>query len=484
MDDEVPKRRFYLVNHEDDIPTTATGVLIPRQVKSVWHPSFKRGTGFLLSSLFVLILIVMVGTFSMPPLGSKQSANVYSTLPTAPATELLIGVNNELGKVEEVEEWRNNLIAQEKNFIELDIEAKQVRFFNKGVLAISQEINSIPEKSSPFHTPPGLYQVTNKTEEFYSDLEQIYLPYRLTFDSNFLLHGEPKLEGGEAANFGLGGFVVKMEAIEKIFKQVEVGDYVFVHKPKRVGDSFIYEPKVEGVNAPNYLIADLDNDTVLASSDLAKAVPIASLTKLMTALIVAENLPLEKKVSVSESSFVTSLIPRLKARQEVSIYSLLELLLVESSNEAAEVLAEAVGREKFINLMNKKAKELSMLETEFVDPSGLSAGNISSSRDLLSLTKYLKQNRNFIFEISANGGDVQSGSEFGDLINFNQVRNLENFIGGKVGETIAAGQTSVSLHHLDIANRKRTIAVVVLGSTSRDADVLTLLNYAKGQFGR
>ena len=60
------------------------------------------------------------------------------------------------------------------------------------------------------------------------------------------------------------------------------------------------------------------------------------------------------------------------------MYSLLQLLLLESSNEAAEVIAGEVGREEFIKAMNAKAVQLGMLNTTFTDPSGLDDGNVST----------------------------------------------------------------------------------------------------------
>ena len=62
-------------------------------------------------------------------------------------------------------------------------------------------------------------------------------------------------------------------------------------------------------------------------------------------------------------------------------------------------------------------------------------------------------------------------------------KDLDNFIGGKVGETLAAGQTSVTLHSLKVKGQDRVLAIVLLGSDSRNADVHELLTYAEERFG-
>ena len=248
---------------------------------------------------------------------------------------------------------------------------------------------------------------------------------------------------------------------------------------------FLYEPKVPELLTPHYLIADVESSTVLAASDLDGIAPIASVTKLMTALVAAEFINLDKSVSVDQPTFVHSLIPRLGERSKVSLYSLLQLLLVESSNEAAEVIAAQVGLERFVELMNEKAKALGMKDSVFADPSGLSSANVSTVRDLLRLAQYIYENRSFILELTANQDlpTAYVSGEFGELLNFNKVENLDNFIGGKVGETIAAGQTSVTLHRLVVKGSERIVAIIILGSKDRTADVTALFRYAEERFG-
>ena len=168
------------------------------------------------------------------------------------------------------------------------------------------------------------------------------------------------------------------------------------------------------------------------------------------------------------------------------MYSLLQLLLVESSNEAAEVIAGQYGRSEFIAEMNTKATQLGMLHSTFTDPSGLSNGNTSSLGDLFTLAQYIHKNRTFIFEITAKNKVSTLGDtgEFTDLVNFNEVEELDNFVGGKVGETTAAGQTSVTLHTVSIQGSERTVVIILLGSTKRDEDVRTLMKYVEDRYKR
>jgi D-alanyl-D-alanine carboxypeptidase len=259
---------------------------------------------------------------------------------------------------------------------------------------------------------------------------------------------------------------------------------VLVHTPPATPDAFIYQPAVPGVGAPQYLVADVNNGTILATKGINEPVPIASIVKLMTAVVASEEIDLDTRVRANAPSFVESLIPRLADRSSVSMYSLLQLLLVESSNEASEVIASQLGRETFIDRMNEKGKQIGMYDSVFADPSGLDAGNISTVGDLYTLVRYIHEHRSFIFDITdtTRVSTDSQGGEFGTLVNFNRIEDIDSFVGGKVGETNAAGQTSVSLHQLEIQGEERLVVVIVLGSSERSKDVATLLAHVDQVF--
>ena len=75
-------------------------------------------------------------------------------------------------------------------------------------------------------------------------------------------------------------------------------------------------------------------------------------------------------------------------------------------------------------------------------------------------------------------------NEFEGLVNFNQIEDVDNFVGGKVGETMAAGQTSISLHTITLQGSERTVVIILLGSAHRDEDVRTLIQFVEDRFKR
>ncbi|MBK9440897.1 MAG: D-alanyl-D-alanine endopeptidase [Comamonadaceae bacterium] len=138
------------------------------------------------------------------------------------------------------------------------------------------------------------------------------------------------------------------------------------------------------------LIVDQETSEVLFSKNDKAILPIASLTKLMTGLVVSEaNLPLDEMITVSQEDVDTERgsSSRLHVGSVLSRGELLHLALMSSENRAAHALARTYpgGMTVFTSLMNAKAKVLGMKDTRYVEPTGLSSSNQSSARDLVKL---------------------------------------------------------------------------------------------------
>lgn len=500
---ERPDSAFRLLSHEDDIPTNGRGLLIPRKrpgSRSTRRNPKPSDRGFAFAGKVAKVAVGAVGVFALALVAvSGYGLVAQSTMVATPvvtiidpytqtSTELGFGAQVALSKHTFFIETRDAFVDEGLTFIEVDQTRKQLRYFKNGVLVQSAEVLGVAEDGSWWDVPSGLYQLEGKDQRLFTTMSQAYMPYALTFESNFMIHGWPIYPGGEpvSAEFSGGGIRLSDESAQALFEAARIGTPILVHTAVERPDTFVYEPQVPELETPHYFIADIENSTILAASDLRAKAPIASVTKLMTAVVAAEEINLDGRVRVTSPSFVQSLIPRLSERSSVSMYSLLQLLLVESSNEAAEVIAAEMGREEFIEAMNAKARQLGMFDTTFVDPSGLGDGNVSSLGDLYTLSRYIEENRSFIFEITYKESvpSAYVGGEFDGLINFNEIEGLDNFVGGKVGETTAAGQTSVSLHEVRFNGSDRVLVVILLGSENRTEDIKTLIEYAQNRFGR
>lgn len=180
----------------------------------------------------------------------------------------------------------------------------------------------------------------------------------------------------------------------------------FIDKSDEIFKPFLLEnspPSIEA-NIASSVLLNNDKKVILYEKNLEEKTAIASLTKLMTAVVVIDNYPLNSKILVDEqmlNAWGTS--GGLTLGEHVAIEDLLYIMLIESSNDAAECLASKLDRDNFMILMNEKAKKLKMRSTHFVNPSGLDEDNgtynTSSAKDLTILVSEIIDNYPIIANI-------------------------------------------------------------------------------------
>lgn len=223
---------------------------------------------------------------------------------------------------------------------------------------------------------------------------------------------------------------------------------------------------------------------IILQSNPSQKLPIASLTKLMSAVVVLENpqdYSLTQKVPVSQNAAKKDKnqgYGNLSPGDNYSVNSLLNMMLIESSNDAALALAEIVGVQNFVHRMNLKAKELQMSSTHFVNPSGLDPEEIkynsstigsfnhSSCSDLVKLTTYILDNYPQIFGISVYQNkiieDLQGEKHL--TVTRNKVLNISPHISGqKTGYTSEAGGCALTV----LQKEKKVFINVILGTESQ-----------------
>lgn len=161
--------------------------------------------------------------------------------------------------------------------------------------------------------------------------------------------------------------------------------------------------KKAGANDPrilakNYILMDVATAYPLVEKDAQMQVPIASTTKIMTAIITLENYKLDDVVEISRNAAtqIGSDI-NLRTGEKLSVRSLLYALLVQSGNDAAMALAENMqgGKDAFVQKMNDKAEYLGLKNTKFKDPAGLDDSGYSSAFDLAFITALAMRNSQF-----------------------------------------------------------------------------------------
>lgn len=200
------------------------------------------------------------------------------------------------------------------------------------------------------------------------------------------------------------------------------------------------------------MIVDLQTNQVIYSSHPDLVRPIASITKLMTAMVVLDaHLPLDEKIKVdiSHTPEMKGIYSRVRLNSEISRKDMLLLALMSSENRAAASLAHHYpgGYDAFIRAMNAKAKALGMTHTRYVEPTGLSISNVSTASDLIKLLVVTKQYP-LLGQLSTTREDMATFSNPGYTLPFRNTNHLVyrdnwNIQLTKTGFTNAAGHCLV-----------------------------------------
>jgi hypothetical protein len=382
---------------------------------------------------------------------------------------------------------RRQFIEEKVQFIEADLSTMTLKVYKEGKLSLQVPIDSKGREGSWWETPAGLYKVNQKEDRHFSGIGHVWMPWSMNFQGNFYIHGRTYYPDGTLTSKEFTGGCIRLstEDAEKVYNAIHVGTPVLVFKQSFSADMFDYKNSTgPQLLAPIYISADLRNNHVFTSKEATRVVPIASITKLMTALIATEYINLDAMATVPTEAIVYTSKPRLQTGSEYSVYQLLFPLLMESSNEAAETIARFYGRSNFIQHMNEKAASIGMKHTHFADASGASAENTSTAEDLFMLAKYIYNNRSFIFNITS--GKIKDSAygenSFTDIQNFNTFAGRQHFFGGKNGKTTAAAETNLSVFEFPIGNTERPIVSIILGSPDEKTEAQALLDYTLSHF--
>ena len=250
----------------------------------------------------------------------------------------------------------------------------------------------------------------------------------------------------------------------------------------------VYADNLE-LNAPSAILMEASTGKVLFEKNANEPLSPASMTKMMTLLLTIENvdngvIKLSDKVTVSKNaSDMGGSQVYLEEGAQYTLEEIIKAVCIASGNDAAVVLAETIGGnvESFVNMMNKKAKELGLSETNFVNPYGLDAdGHQSSAKDMAKIARELIKHETILKYTSIYEDHLQKkdGTSLW-MVNTNKLVRFYNGVDGlKTGFTDKAGYCMTAT---GMWNDLRLIAVVMKEETSdnRNKDITAMLNYGK-----
>ncbi len=210
--------------------------------------------------------------------------------------------------------------------------------------------------------------------------------------------------------------------------------------------------KVFAISASSYIAYDLDNDIVYYEKNVDDKRLIASITKILTAIVTIENIDINKNVLVGEEVLKAyGSAVYIEVGEKLTIKDLLYGLMLRSGNDAAIVLAKNVAgsSDNFAKLMNKLATDIGMKNSYFINPHGLEDndgnGNISTAKDMALLTRYAMKNKVFREIFGTKKYTVKTNYKTYSWTNKNKLLLSEDYItGGKTGFTKKAHRTLVT----------------------------------------
>jgi len=248
-----------------------------------------------------------------------------------------------------------------------------------------------------------------------------------------------------------------------------------------------YQDKYLDIHSVAALAIETKSGQVLFAKNANQPLPIASLSKIMTAIIAYEETPTNSLWAVSQQAAATKeeeTRMNLKAGEKFTREELLYGLMVVSANDAAHVIAENVAgrRSVFVQLMNQKASSLNLIHTRFYNPSGLDEElfppNQSTAYELAIMTQYLRNNFPEIKKIMGTKEIILPQNEFHQEYHLVNILGFEKtypgIIGGKTGNTDSAGFCLI-----DIAQKgDKEVMIILLNSSSPKDDARQLFDFS------
>ena len=238
------------------------------------------------------------------------------------------------------------------------------------------------------------------------------------------------------------------------------------------------------VDARAWFVQNAATGEVLVSRAADRRLPIASITKLMTVLVVLDHARPDDLVTVGpDASSVGESTVHLVPGEQLTVRDLIEAALIQSANDAANALADHVGegdRARFVELMNAKARALGLRDTQFVRPDGLDVeGHYSTARDVTLLARVAMRSP-LVREIVARRTGTIAGAR--SLYTWNDLLGrFPGLIGVKTGHTSSAGWCEVAAAR----GRGLTVYATVLGSgtrAGRNDDLAELLSWGISRY--
>lgn len=228
------------------------------------------------------------------------------------------------------------------------------------------------------------------------------------------------------------------------------------------------------------IVKDLSTKQLVFAKDINKKVRPASLTKIMTCVLAIESGKMNKVVTITKPmTQISPTIVNVKVGEQFYLKDLVHVALIKSANDAANSIAYYLGngdKDKFIDMMNAKARQLGMDNTHFSNPCGFDTPNhISTAKDLMRLTEYAIQSRTFNNIVKLNKYSfkaINTNSRYSVITSNKLQRTNKEIVGIKTGFTNGAGPCLIAR----AKKNNKDILLVMLNAGNRWENAKNVIN--------
>lgn len=464
--------------------------------------------GKIIAAVMIVVFSVRFAAGELGDMAFIYESDKFEPLPKVtvlsnePVYKKLAGTDVIYANGEGVLAKKDELLADGEEFVFADLGEMRMTFY-KGSSPSSDfgeastttfDILAKGKDGSFFETPSGIYKIEYKEKNHFSSIGKVWMPSSMHIFGNYFIHGWPYYPSGRPVEAAFSGGCIRLSVLDakKLFSLVKEGAPVLIYPgytgetdapvladayfKKLTAGKKIKEPKL---TADAFLAADFDNGQVLFSKNSTSTYPIASVTKLMTALVASESFQTRSlKINKTELAAYGS-SGGFIVGEIFSSDKLLYPMLLASSNDAAIAFQNEGWR--FVDMMNQKAKAVGMNATHYADASGLDPENTSTAGDLFTLLKYIYNNKKPIFDILAlpkYSAASDNQKKMHTWTNINWPPGDKRLISGKSGYIDEAGETFAGVFKVKLSEGEdRKVAIVVLKSKSRQNDINKIIKH-------
>ena len=390
---------------------------------------------------------------------------------------------------------RDDFIRMQKDFLFADLSQMSLSLFRHGEAIKTFPIKAKARAGSFFEVPSGIFTLQIKEKKHFSSIDEVWMPWSMGFFGNYSIHGIPQYQSNKPVPDTFTGGCIRLttEDAQELFALSAIDMPVLVSSPdSALPTQANYFQKISPaaqqaqiirdiprLSAISAIAADFETGQILFEKNAEQVHPIASLTKLMTAIIAVENVnPLALLTVDTQAEDTFGNTGKLAIGEVFSAKDLMYPLILESSNDAATLYTEHVNG--FVDMMNKKAAVLGLAHTHFFDPTGLTPNNASNAQDLFKLLSYISVHNRPLFALSSLPEYMFTSNKKTHIWkNTTWPDTAGNiFIGGKSGFTDEAHQTLAAVFRVRLSEQQdHPLAIILLGSRDRKRDAKIIMDY-------